>query len=64
MWGFLIVCIVFVFVFAVVKTALVHAENIERIRHGYPTLDADKAREFPDADLAFKSEDGDRGKMQ
>ena len=40
-----IVAIVFAFVFAVVRMSLRHAENIERIRHGYPTLGGGERRE-------------------
>ncbi|MDR3239628.1 MAG: hypothetical protein LBT44_06025 [Clostridiales bacterium] len=42
MWSTLIILIVFASVISIIKMGLRHAENIERIKHGYPTLD-DKA---------------------
>ncbi|MDR1537903.1 MAG: hypothetical protein LBU32_07890 [Clostridiales bacterium] len=38
-WVFMIVAACFAFVLALVKMCFRFRENIERIRHGYPTLD-------------------------
>lgn len=54
MWAFLIVAVVFSFVFAIVKVALEHAENIARIKYGNPPIDADGTRELPSAEMDYR----------
>ena len=56
MWGFLIVAAVFGFVFGIVKMSLKHAENIERIKYGYPTIDAEKRSDVYPSEAEIRAE--------
>ena len=49
-WIAVIVLIVFAFVLSVVKMALKHEENIQRIKRGYPLADGSSRSDFPDDD--------------
>ena len=46
----LIVLIVFMFVFSIVKMALRHEENMQRIKHGYPLKDGTRRTDAAEDD--------------
>ena len=50
-WVTMIVLIVFAFVLGVVKMALRHEENIQRIKHGYPLADGAEKQDSLDDEI-------------